>query len=74
MGYEPIQTLATVRGLGRVGWDALGQSLLVEAFVGNPGEKLIPVPVSLTPQVAQELWSRLDEALAEREGEAPDRQ
>lgn len=74
MELEQLATLATVRGLGRIGWDALGQFLVVEALVGKPEGKLTSVPVSLTPQVALELWTRLDEALAEKEGEAPERQ
>ncbi len=65
LGYEPIVTLATLRGLKRVGWDALGQQLLVE-FVAGPPERASLWPVGLTPEVAEELLLVLQTCLAER--------
>lgn len=63
--YEPIQTLATVKGLGRVGWDALGQLLLVEFVVGRPDIDR-PWPVALTREAAEQLLPVLQTCLAER--------
>lgn len=74
MEYEQLQTLATVRGLGRICWDALGQSLLVEVDVRHRDGQTLRLPISLPPEVARELWIRLGEALAEKEDEEPNTQ
>lgn len=74
MEYEQVQTLATVRGLGRVGWDALGQFLLVEAEVMRKDGQLFRFPISLLPEAAEELHARLGAALAEKGREEPNRQ
>ncbi len=57
-------TLGTARGLGRVGWDALGQWLLVE-FLAGPPDALVAMPVVLTPEVAEALVRELQTALSE---------
>lgn len=54
MEYERIETLATVQGFARSGWDALGEVLLLEALVGRPGEPPIPVPIGMSEATAQE--------------------
>ena len=74
MEYEQLQTLATVRGLGRIGWDALCQFLVVEVDIRHREGQVLRVPISLHPEVATELWTRLDEAIAEKEGEEPNTQ
>lgn len=74
MEYERLQTLATVRGLGRVGWDALGQSLVVEVDIRHKDGQLLRLPISLTPEVAEELSARLSEALSETGLEESNRQ
>jgi hypothetical protein len=72
--YEQLLTLATVRGLGQVCWDALGQSLLVEVDIRHKDGRSVRLPVSLPPEVAEELFHRLDAALSERSREEPNRQ
>jgi len=67
--YERIETLATLRGLDRAGWDALGQQLVVE-FVAGPPDRAVRWPVGLTREAAVELLHVLQTCLAEKEGEA----
>ena len=74
MEYERLQTLATVRGLGRVCWDALGQSLVVEVDIRHKDGHSIRIPISLPPEVAAELSARLGATLAETEREASNKQ
>lgn len=74
MEYEELKTLATVRGLGRVGWDAMGELLLVEVRVGTAQGPLKTVPVGLTPEVAEELQALLRLCLLEKEDESPPKQ
>ncbi|MGE4191811.1 MAG: hypothetical protein AB7E51_00330 [Pseudodesulfovibrio sp.] len=74
MEYEQIQTLATIRSLGLVGWDALGQALLVEVDIRHKDGQLFRVPVSLPPEVAKELYDRLGAALAETRLEESNKQ
>jgi hypothetical protein len=63
--YEPIQTLATVREVLQVTWDALGQSVVVEVAVGQEGGQLHRVAVALTPPAALQLLLELSEALSD---------
>ncbi len=74
MEYTAFQTLATITGLRRVVWDALGKSLLVEAEVTRKDGRVFPVPVSLPPEIAEELYLRLHAALAEKPLEEASRQ
>lgn len=67
--YEQIATLATVKGLDRIGWDALGQLLFVEFVAGPPGIDR-PLPVALTREAATELLHALQTCLAERDSAA----
>ena len=64
--YEQLKTLATVRGLGRIGWDAMGEVLLVEVQVGNPDGPLQTLPVTVTPEAAAQLQEQLLMCLMER--------
>ncbi|NDV21043.1 hypothetical protein GO013_16675 [Pseudodesulfovibrio sp. JC047] len=66
MEYEELLTLATVQGLGRIGWDALGQSLLVEVDIEHKDEGMHRFPISLTSEVAEELFVRLGVAFEEK--------
>ena len=65
MEYERIATLATLKGLTRAGWDALGQQLFVEFVAGPPGRD-VPWPVTLTREAAEELLHALRACLEER--------
>ncbi len=65
MEYERIATLATLKGLTRAGWDALGQQLFVEFVAGPPGRD-VPWPVTLTPEAAEQLLHTLRACLEER--------
>lgn len=67
---ETVRTLAAIRGIGRLGWDVLGQALLVEFEIRNDQGKSLTIPVSMSYETAAELQSRLDLALTEKEGEA----
>lgn len=70
MEYEQLQTLMTVRGLGHVGWDAMGEFLLVEARVGKPEGPLKTIRVTLTAETAAALQALLLLCLREKEDEA----
>jgi len=72
--YEQLKTLATVRDLGRVGWDAMGELLLVEVRLGKAQGPLDTVPVCLTAEVAEELQAQLRLCLLEKEAAANTRQ
>lgn len=75
MEYEEFQPLTTVRGLGHVCWDALGQFLLVEVLLAKTESgPYLPVPVTLTREAARELRDRLSEALSETGLEESNRQ
>lgn len=69
MEIEPIETQMTVKGLARIGWDALDQVLIVEFVVGRPDSNYL-WPVSLTPEAAEQLLHRLRTCLEERGGAA----
>lgn len=70
MEIEQVMTLATVRGIGRVGWDALGESLLVEVQAGKPEGPLRTIPLSMTAEAAEELQALLRMCLLGKEDEA----
>ncbi len=74
MEYEQFLTLATVRGLGQVCWDALGQSLLVEVDIRHKDGRSVRLPVSLPPEVAEELFRRLGAVFEERPLEESNKQ
>jgi hypothetical protein len=67
MEVEPVRTLATVKGVERRSWDSLGEVLFVELVVGPPDIDRT-LPVSLTPEGAEELLRALQECLEERPG------
>lgn len=71
MEYEQLTTLATAQRLGRVGWDALGQQVLVEFLVGQPDRvQLHSLSIGLTPEVAGALLLALYESYVERDSAA----
>jgi hypothetical protein len=63
--YEQLSTLATLRGLRCVRWDALGQVLFVE-FVAGPPDRPVAWPVGMTPEVVEQLPPLLHACLSER--------
>lgn len=63
---ELIETLANVKGIQRVIWDALGQAIVVIVEVGRRDGAAIPFPVHMTPEVATALQHQLQQALAEK--------
>lgn len=71
---EQLKTLGTVRGLGRVGWDAMREFLLVEVTVGKPDGPLTTLPFAITEEAAAELQALLRLCLLEKEDESNTRQ
>lgn len=69
MEYEAVLPLASVREIHRVAWDALGQSVVVVAGVGQEGAPLRSAAVALTPPAALQLLLELGECLS---GTAPE--
>jgi hypothetical protein len=70
MEYERIETLATVQGFARSGWDALGEVLLLEVLLGHADGPLTPVPVGMSEATAQELLVRLLRHFGEKDSAA----
>lgn len=69
--YELIDhPLATVRRIRCVAWDALGQSVVVQATVGRDGGPEYSGTVLLTPPAALQLLLDLEECLSDKETEA----
>lgn len=64
MEIEQIQTLMTVKGVSRCGWDALHELLFAELVVGPPGIDR-HLPVSLTREGAEQLVAALQLYLSE---------
>lgn len=74
MEYEQLSTLGTIREVGRVGFEAMGESLLLELFVGPPDGPLHQVMFSATVEAAEELQALLRLRLLEKEDESQSRQ
>jgi hypothetical protein len=75
MEFEGIETLATVRAVQILGWDALGEVLALLVIAGPSEEELrAGIPIALTESAARQLFHALRTALEEKGGEEWTRQ
>lgn len=73
-GHELVMTLGQWRGLDGLGWDVLGEHLVVRFRAGPPDRLAIPVNWAIPHALAKDLLLQLEQVLAERDSATPTRQ
>lgn len=70
MDLKQVEPFMTLIGIHAVGWDALGQVVLVQAQAGRPGTPGLKMDFAMTPETAESLLTALSTCVLETRPEA----